>query len=213
MADKSPHRKVRSATAFAVAAVTRATGDEAAAERLFEKFRTDFDGRTEYRYQGIEQMYRQMAEAELADIRRCGVGRSAPALAGTDLDGRPLKLADFRGKVVLVSFWSTTCGPCLKLVPHERELAERLVGKPFAVVGVNQDRDPAAAKRVAADHRMSWPSFRDEEAVRGAWPVGGLPTLYLLDHTGVVRRRWASAPDPADLGRAVEELVGKAERP
>ena len=82
-------------------------------------------------------------------------GKPAPEIDGVGFDGKPLKLSDYRGKVVVLVFWGTWCGPCMREVPHERELAERLKDKPFAVLGVNCDDDEqAAAERdqVRADH-------------------------------------------------------------
>lgn len=64
--------------------------------------------------------------------------------------GHCMRWLDYRGKVVLLSFWAAWCGPCMQMVSHETESARRLAGKAFAVVGVNADHDPREAKEVAA---------------------------------------------------------------
>ena len=74
----------------------------------------------------------------------------APEIDGVDFDGKRLKLSDQHGKVVAVVFWASWCGPCRAMIPHERELVERFRGKPFVMVGVNNDDNHDAARKVIA---------------------------------------------------------------
>jgi thiol-disulfide isomerase/thioredoxin len=156
------------------------------------------------------------AEAELAEMKARGLGQPAPDLVGDDLDGKPMRLSEYRGKAVLVSFWASWCGPCLALVPQERELARRLAGRPFAVVGVNGDTDLTRAVKAATDKGIPWRSFRDRRGpgavISEEWAVRGWPTLYLIDHAGVIRKRWVGAPPAEVLGQEAERLVAAAER-
>ena len=219
----------RVAASFALAAVLQ-NKDEAAqpeAERLYRQVAaeaaqvaTDWNKAA---YQIPESFHHfpegdrwtPRAEAELAEIKARGLGKAAPALAGDDLDGKPIASGDYRGKVVLLSFWASWCVPCLALVSHERELATRLAGRPFAVVGVNGDDDLASARKSAADKGMTWRSFRNQGGtgvpISKAWAVRGWPTLYLIDHEGVIRKRWVGAPPAAVLSREVEKAVAAAE--
>src|SRR6516162_2547749 len=66
-------------------------------------------------------------------------GDRAVELEGVDVSGKPLKLSDFRGKVVMLDFWATWCGPCMDLVPHERGLVADHKNDPFALLGVSAD--------------------------------------------------------------------------
>jgi thiol-disulfide isomerase/thioredoxin len=57
------------------------------------------------------------------------------------LDGEKLPLKGYRGKVVLLVFWASWCGPCMAVVPNEREIVEKLKDRPFALIGVNGDEE------------------------------------------------------------------------
>ena len=120
-------------------------------------------------------------------------GKVAPALTGTDLDAAPIRLADYRGKVVVVAFWGQWCGICRTQYPYERLLLELYGNWPFAIVGVNSDRTRDIAKRAATDNRLTYRSVWDgapdtsTTSAAGAWRVTGWPTTYVLDGRGVIR--------------------------
>jgi thiol-disulfide isomerase/thioredoxin len=138
------------------------------------------------------------------------LAKLAPEIEGVDLDGRAMKLSDYRGKVALFSFWATWCGPCMRMVPHERELVKRLAGKPFMIVGVNGDDDQQAARAAAAGQGLTWRSFQDRKGPRSIssnWHVWGWPTFYLTDQEGIIRKRWGDAA-PEELNHAIDQLLG-----
>jgi len=131
------------------------------------------------------------AKADLFELEHLSIGDIAPGLEGPDIDGKKLKLKRYRGKIVLVSFWASWCGPCMQMVPSEVRLAQRMKGKSFAIIGVNGDpRREAARKAVEKDH-MTWPSFYSDKGPDGpiptAWNVHGWPTYFILDKKGVIR--------------------------
>ena len=196
--------------------MVRRRGRQPEAEDLYKRYVAEFDGSVDYHYQGIEKHFQRMAKKAIEELQSRGIGHPAPEIAGLDLDGRPMTLASYRGKVVLLSFWATWCFPCMKLLPHEAELAARLRDRPFAIVGVNSDTDEAAARDAVAKHEIPWRSFRDRAAggssISGAWDVLGFPTLYLIDHEGAIRRRWIGSPPPADLDQQIDRLVKAAGR-
>ncbi|MGL4550580.1 MAG: peroxiredoxin family protein, partial [Gemmataceae bacterium] len=78
-----------------------------------------------------------MAEAQLFEMRNLIPGKVVPELEGVGVGGRKVKLSDYRGKVVVLVFWSSTCGPCLADVPRWRDLTAKHSKRPFTVVGVN----------------------------------------------------------------------------
>ena len=151
----------------------------------------------------------------LFELRSLHPGKPAPATEGEDLDGKPMKLSDYRGKAVMLVFWASWCGPCMAAIPHERELAKRYAGRPFAIVGVSGDGDRAAGQRAVVNAEISWRSFwNGPENGRGpivnTWNVHAWPAVYLIDAGGVIRHRWLFRQ--RDIDRAVEQLVIDAER-
>jgi thiol-disulfide isomerase/thioredoxin len=120
------------------------------------------------------------------------VGKPAPEIDGTDFDGKPLKLSDYRGKVVLLVFWGTWCGPCMKEVPHERALAERLKGKPFALLGVNCDDDKQAAADAIKSEQIAWPNWHDgspgDGPIAKRYHIRSYPSVFVIDGQGIIRQ-------------------------
>jgi acetyl esterase/lipase len=117
---------------------------------------------------------------------------------------------------VLLNFWGSWCVPCMKLVPHERDLAADYNDRPFNIVGVNCGDDLETARKAAARAEMTWPSIRnksgDGPAITKQWEIVGYPTLYLIDHHGTIRKRWFGSPPLAELKHKVELLVEAAEK-
>lgn len=152
----------------------------------------------------------EMAKAELQALRTLGVGMVAPELEGVDIEGKKLKLGDYRGRVVVVTFWATWCGPCMAQIPAERDLVREMEGRPFALIGVNGDPKREGLKEVVEKEEMTWPSFWDGSGkIAKAWDVKRWPTTYVLDANGVVRfKNLGGVP----LQQAVARLLEEAEQ-
>ena len=103
------------------------------------------------------------------------------------------------------------------MFPHERSLVKKLENKPFALIGVNSDRDLKALKPVLEEEKITWRSFWDGPEGTGGpiskeWNVQGWPTLYIIDHKGVIRHKYLGAPAGEVLDNAIEKLVEVAEK-
>jgi hypothetical protein len=104
------------------------------------------------------------------------------------------------------------------MFPHERSLVKRMAGKPFVLLGVNGDdsEEPDVLKKKNEEAEITWRSFKnarkDQPALADAWSVEGWPTLYLLDHKGVIRQKWLGSPGDAVLDEAIDGLVAEAEK-
>jgi len=148
--------------------------------------------------------------------RAIRVGATAPELAGDDLDGRPMKLSDYRGKVVLLDFWGRYCSGCRALARLERSLVQQYRNRPFVVLAVNTDVRIADARDAMREEGATWRSWWDPHGEKGyAYHTPGyIPAIYLIDAEGKLRFL-----PPADLGpddinnllRQIEYLVRAAE--
>jgi peroxiredoxin len=139
-------------------------------------------------------------------------GKAAPDIEGADVTGKKMKLSDYRGKVVMLVFWSSSCGPCMAEVPGLRKLMESYAGRPFTVVGVNCDDGKDKAAKTVKDQKMTWPSFWDGEdgPIVERWNVMSLPTVYLIDAKGGIWCKRMGDSEKFDIAVAV--LVWNAQR-
>ena len=211
-------RNVRCAAQFALAALVQSTSEDrqTEAETLFKQFLAEFDGKHDYPAKVFEEHYRFEAQRQLDELRSRSLGMPAPEIAGVDLFDKPMKLSEYRGRVVLMNFWATWCFPCMKFIPHEVELAKTFEGQPFQIVGVNSDSDIPTACDAVAKTKISWRSFRDivdgKPTISHQWRVVGYPTFYLIDHHGTIRKRWIGYPPPDELMHMTRVLVDAARR-
>jgi thiol-disulfide isomerase/thioredoxin len=147
------------------------------------------------------------AGAKDAQLRPWPAGQPTPALQLEGLDGRPWDLAGLRGKVVVVNFWASWCGPCVDELPVLGALAER---DGVAVVGVNFKEPLDTITRFTAAHPLPYAVLRDRtgDAFR-RWTPGVMPTTILVDRLG--RARWRTVgeipPDDSRLRAAIDALL------
>jgi thiol-disulfide isomerase/thioredoxin len=125
-----------------------------------------------------------------------GQGQLAPGqvieIAGPTLDGGRFDLASYRGKVVLVDFWATWCGPCIAELPNVRAVYDKYHGEGFEVVAISLDFDRAHLVKFLDSHPEPWPQvFFDEDGKRGwdnplarRYGVQGIPCLLVIDRDG-----------------------------
>ena len=102
--------------------------------------------------------------------------------------------------------------------PHERSLVKQLADKPFAVIGVNiSEPNTAALRKLVEKENLTWRSFSDPPtsaglgAIAKKWNLAGTPTIYLIDHKGVIRHKWVGGARANLIDNAVEELIKEVE--
>jgi peroxiredoxin len=143
-----------------------------------------------------------LAKPELNELQNLIIGKPAPEFSGVDMNGQPMKLSDYRGKVTVVVFWSGYFTEALKF----QKINEELVGKPFALIGVNCDNK--ASMRDEYVKKVTWPSFKDgrEGPIAKLWNVNSWTDTWVLDRNGVIRYRDVRVWDvAADVKKLMEE--------
>ena len=111
---------------------------------------------------------------------------------GPTVDGLPFDWASHRGKVVLVDFWATWCGPCRAELPNLKRCYEKYHDRGFDVVGISLDQDLAVLKQFLSDEQISWPNLFDETSngwdnpIAARYGVKSIPTALLVDREGKV---------------------------
>ncbi len=137
------------------------------------------------------------------------IGKPAPALAGTTLDGKPFDLASLRGSPVIVNFWASWCGPCRDEFPLLADAEKRHAAEGLVVVGAlfKDDADPARA--FVAAQGATWATVADpDRSIGGAWKVLAPPQTFFVDRDGVIRDvQVGQVRDAAELDRLLGSIL------
>ena len=111
-----------------------------------------------------------------------------PDIEGQTLEGEPFRLADLRGRPVIVNFWGPSCVPCRDEFPLFKAKREQYAADGLEIVGVLMDDPPEPARAFAAEFGAKWPTVIDEgEAARDAYLVAARPMSFFVDPDGVLQ--------------------------
>ena len=127
-----------------------------------------------------------------------------------DVNGADVKLADYKGKVVLLNFWATWCGPCKLEIPEFVEAYERYRDKGFVILGVLSEDDPTPQdlRTFMTDFRMNYPVFREHQQLAEAnGELWALPTSFIIDRRGAICTKHMGAMTREMLEREIEGLL------
>src|SRR3954462_1074775 len=149
----------------------------------------------------IASLFLAVSVAAQAGPLKPWTGGRPPALELADLDGGMHRLADYKGKVVLVNFWATWCEPCRAEMPSIDGLRSAMEGKPFQVLAVNLAEPVSRIEKFIGMMPLNFPLLRDRDgAVAKAWKARLLPASFLIGRDGRIKDvahgelAWTSAP-------------------
>lgn len=127
-------------------------------------------------------------------------------LKATAVDGSQIDLEKLRGKVVLLDFWATWCGPCVQEAPKVVATYNKLHDKGFEIIGISLDQNKESVSRFTKKLGMTWPQYFDgDKQVSSRFGIEAIPTMWLIDKEGHI----ASVEARDDLSGKAEKLLAK----
>jgi len=178
--------------------------NDAKAAELKKQLKTDFKG-TKF----VASLEKQEARQAEAKKIQAGLveGMKFPDFNEKDTAGKPLSIANYKGKVVLVDFWATWCGPCRAELPHVIATYKKYHDQGFEIIGISLDQDQAKLTGFTKSMNMTWPQFFDGQGWQNKlavkYGIQSIPATFLLDGEGKIIGK--------DLrGKELEQAVAKA---
>src|SRR5690348_16763725 len=178
--------------------------ETATADALIKQLKSEFQGT--HLVAALEQQ--EAAEAAAKNVQAALVtGAKFPDFNEKDVNSQPLTIAKYKGKVVLIDFWATWCGPCVAELPNVLKTYTKYHNQGFEIIGISLDEDRQKLLAFTAKMKMPWPQFFDGQGwgnkLAVKYGVEAIPATYLLDGNGVI-----IAKDVR--GDALEQAVAKA---
>jgi thiol-disulfide isomerase/thioredoxin len=133
----------------------------------------------------------------------------APGWELKDVDGKPVNFSQFKGKVVVLDFWATWCGPCRSEIPGYVKLEEKYKDKGLVIIGVSLDQEgPEVVKKFIGEFHMNYQVVMGEDAVVQAFGgVDGIPTTFIIDRTGKIRDKKVGAMETAEYEKVLLQYL------
>jgi cytochrome c biogenesis protein CcmG/thiol:disulfide interchange protein DsbE len=143
-----------------------------------------------------------------ADATAAKVGDVAPTFSRADLGGNQMRLADYRGKIVLLNFWATWCAPCRKEMPLFSQWQNEYGAKGLQIIGVSMDDESAAVKEFLAERPVTYRILMsDAKLGEDFGGVLGLPLSFLIDPQGRIVAKYQGEADLAKMEAKIKELL------
>jgi len=151
----------------------------------------------------------EIALAIKNSITSITVDQKMPDFDFIDLESNKRKLSDYKGKVVLIDVWATWCGPCIKMIPHQRDMVKKLAAEPFELISVSVDKKLETVKKFQENEPMPWTNWHngDKSGVLTEWGIDKYPTIIIINKEGIIKHRLHGIQSEEDINRYVNELL------
>lgn len=131
---------------------------------------------------------------------------TAPDFKLKTLDQKTISLSDLRGKVVLINFWATWCGPCRMEVPHLKTLYSTFDRKQFEILALS-DETPDKIVRFVDSYDLPYPIVLANRETLLSYNIRAFPTAFLIDKKGLIQYKWEGLRSPQAFERAIKQLI------
>jgi len=164
--------------------------DTAKGTELIKQLKKDFPETTQGKQVDTILASLEQQEAAKKIQRSLAVGSQFPDFNEKDTQGNPLSLAKYKGKVVLLDFWATWCGPCVQELPNVLSTYKKHHEKGFEIIGISLDESEEKLTEFIKKHKMTWPQFFDGKGwankLAEVYGVKSIPATYLVDGSGKI---------------------------
>jgi len=176
------------------------------------------DARHEYKlvideFGDVSPRIKQMAQTNLDDFdvqQKLAVGNEPINFEVKSIKGTKLSPAQYHGKVLLIDFWATWCGPCRAEMPNVKKIYNKYKTRGFEIVGISLDKSRSDLDRYLVSNSITWPQYFDgkywNNDIAHQYGVRSIPTTYLVDRNGKIRYKSLRG---AKLEKAVDKLVNE----
>jgi thiol-disulfide isomerase/thioredoxin len=154
---------------------------------------------------------KQSSEDEASNTPSDSMLGQPPQIKFTALDGQEIDLAAYKGKVVLIDFWATWCGPCVGEIPNVKAAYEKYHDQGFEIIGISFDSKKEALEKMIAEKQMPWPQYFDgagwDNKFGQNYGINSIPTMWLVGKDGNVAHLNARS----DLEQKIAQLITAGE--
>ena len=133
--------------------------------------------------------------------------KTAPDFALNDSEGVPLRLSDYKGRVVLLNFWATWCHGCVLEIPWFIEFQERYKDAGLAVIGISMDEDWKPVKAFVQEKKVNYPIVLDTEGLRKIYELNSMPMTLLIDRSGEIAASYIGVVDKSTCESKLRALL------